>query len=199
MIRPAKQHLLRPFFRPVWYNGYMRKSLMVQQDRVTQRDTTEKLVVAKRRRPVTARDKEAIIQASAVEGLTQRAIAEKFNRSEHTIRSVLRSPKGKARIEEIYKLIGHEAKAILRRNAKMAAEKWVQIVEQSPTVERIKDYKAARDLLTHAGVIDIPRPKKDTGPPEIIVQISCGSPEDIIPTIVEEEDDPPVLPEAEDE
>ena len=66
--------------------------------------------------------------------------------------------------------------------------RWVQIVEESPTVERIKDYKAARDLLTHAGVIEIPRPKKDTET-ELIVQIG-GSIEDFVPVIVEEADEP---------
>ena len=60
----------------------------------------------------------------------------------------------------------------------MAAEKWVQIVEQSPDVARIKDHKAAKDLLTHAGVIDIPKPEKDAAP-QFLIQISGGEVRDI--------------------
>ena len=89
------------------------------------------------------------------------------------MRAVLRSKAGKERREAILKEVASTARDVLRRNAKMAAEKWVQIVEQSPDVARIKDYKAAKDLLTHAGVIDIPKPEKDAAP-QFLIQIGGG-------------------------
>ena len=185
-----EQRLLTPFLGLSGTIDNMSQALTVQQDSVDRdkalraerygKTKTVKPRTVKTRRKVTARDREAIIEASAVEGLTQPQIAERFDRSPHTIRGILRSPAGQRRKEEILKEIAEEAKTRLRRAAGHAANSWVQIVKDSPTAERIKDYKAARDLLTHAGVVDVPKPKQDKGT-EIVLQIGTGSLDEAVP------------------
>ena len=179
-------------FEALWYNRHVTEALTVQSDRVSQEGESDALDRPQRRRPVTAAQREQIIEANVVEGKTHREIAQALGRSEHTIRGVLRTPAAKARKEEILKEIASTAREVLRRNAKMAAEKWVQIVEQSPDVERIKDYKAAKDLLTHAGVIDIPKPEKDAAP-QFLIQIGGGEVRDI-EWDEAEVNEPPALP-----
>ena len=132
----------------------MTKAIIVQRDTLTKQAGSEVLPSPQRRKPVTAAQREQIIEANVVEGKTHLEIAEAFGRSEHTIRGVLRSPGGKERKEEIFTEIASTARDVLRRNAQMAAEKWVKIVEQSPHVDRIKDYKAAKDLLALPPAVD---------------------------------------------
>ena len=156
----------------------MTEALTVQSDRVSQQGESDARALPQRRRPVTEAEREQIVQLSVIEGRTQAEIAEALDRSPHTVRAVQRSKAGKERREEVLKEIASTAKTVLRRNATMAAERWVQIVEQSPDVERIKDYKAAKDLLTHAGVIDIPKPEKDAAP-QFLIQIGGGEVRDI--------------------
>ena len=132
----------------------------------------------KRRRAVGAKEREAIIVAS-IEGQSQPQIAEKFGRSPHTVRAILRSEAGKKRTAELLQEIAHAARSTLCRAARRAAESWVRQLELVDEGQR-GNHLPARDLLTHVGVLDVPAPNKDAAD-HIVIQIGGVSTDDFVP------------------
>ena len=92
-------------FGALWYNRHVTEALTVQSNRGSQEGESDARELPQRRRPVTAAQREQIIEANVVEGKTHREIAQALGRSEHTIRGVLRTPAAKARKEEILREI----------------------------------------------------------------------------------------------
>ena len=111
----------------------------------------------KRRQPVGAAVREAIITAG-VEGKTQAEIAEVFDRSPHTIRTVLRSEYGQKRKAELQQEMAQVAVNKLRRNVDKAADSWIRQLDLSMEGQRA-NHLPAKDLLTHLKVLDVPLPR----------------------------------------
>ena len=153
----------------------MGQNELAQRDRVKHRP--------KRRRAVSAKDREAIIVAS-IEGQSQPEIAEKFGRSAHTVRAVLRSEAGQKRKAELVQDIARAARATLRRAVGRAAKSWIKQLELADEGQRA-NHAPAKDLLTHVGVIGVPAPKKKAAD-EIVIQIGGVSTDDFVPTEVPE-------------
>ena len=148
-----------------------------------------------RREPVGGELREAII-VGYVEGKTQAEIAEDVGRSPHTIRTVLRSDYGRQRQEELLNEVKHAAVTRLRRNAVRAVDSWIRQMELADEGKRA-NHLPARGLLTHAGVLDVPSPKKDDKP-QVTIHVG-GS--DIEPVVIDAEtiddaDSVAVLPAA---
>ena len=140
-----------------------------------QRDKVER---PPKRRAVGAKEREAIIVAS-IEGQSQPEIAEKFGRSPHTVRAILRSEAGKKRTAELLQEIAHAARSTLCRAARRAARSWVRQLELVDEGQR-GNHLPARDLLTHVGVLDVPAPKKGEAD-HIVIQIGGLSTDDFVP------------------
>ena len=140
---------------------------------ITQRDTAK---TPQRRRPVSAEEREAIIVA-CVEGRTQAEIARELARSEHTIRSVLRSEYGRQRRDELLNEVKDAAVTRLRRSAVRAADSWIRQLALADAGERA-NHLPAKELLTHTGVLDVASPTKDEKT-QIIIQIGgAGIPDE---------------------
>ena len=137
-----------------------------------------------------AQEREAIIVAS-IEGRSQPEIAEKFGRSPHTMRAILRSEAGKKRTAELLQEAAHAARSILCRSVGRAAESWLKQIELVDEGQR-GNHLPARDLLTHVGVIDVAAPKKRAAD-QIVVQIGGVSTDDFVPTEAPEPN-PPTAP-----
>ncbi len=153
----------------------MRENELAQRDRVGR--------PTKRRRAVAAKEREAIIVAS-IEGKSQPEIAEKFRRSPHTVRAILRSEAGQKRTAELLQEIARAAEAILRRATGRAARSWVRQLDLVDEGKR-GNHLPARDLLTRLGVIGVPAPKKKAAD-EIVIQIGGLSSADFVPVEVPE-------------
>ncbi len=139
----------------------------------------------KRRRAVAAKEREAIIVAS-IEGQSQPEIAEKFGRSPHTVRAILRSEAGKKRTAELLQDAANAARSILCRSVGRAAKSWLKQLELVDGGQR-GNHLPARDLLTHVGVLDVPAPKKEAAD-HIVIQIGGVSTDDFVPTEAPEPD-----------
>lgn len=146
----------------------------------------------KRRQPVSAAVREAIITAS-VEGKTQVEIAEAFDRSPHTIRTVLRSEYGQTRKAELQQEMARVAVDKLRRNVDKAADSWIRQLELSMDGRRA-NHLPAKDLLTHLKVLDVPSPRSNEKT-EITIQIG-GSSDDIVADTVGAAEPEPAQPPA---
>ena len=94
----------------------------------------------------------------------------------------LKTPEALKRKDEILDAIGQAARAKLARAAVRAADSWVKQLELVDDGQR-GNHLPAKDLLTHTGVLDIPRPNVEQST-EIIIQI--GSDEEIVPITVDE-------------
>jgi transcriptional regulator with XRE-family HTH domain len=160
----------------------------MEENELAQRDRVGR--PTKRRRAVAAKEREAIIVAS-IEGLSQPEIAEKFGRSPHTVRAILRSEAGKKRTAELLQDAANAARSILCRSVGRAAKSWLKQLELVDEGKR-GNHLPSRDLLTHVGVIGVPAPKKKAED-QITIQIGCGSDAEFIP-IEEPEPDPPTGP-----
>ena len=162
---------------------------------VTQRGTA---TTQQRRRPVSAEEREAIIVA-CVEGKTQAAIAQELGRSEHTVRTVLRSEYGQQRKDELLNEVKEAAVTRLRRSAVRAADSWIKQLELADGGERA-NHLPAKELLTHCGVLDVAAPKKDEKT-QIVIQIGgAGIPDEPVEWDEVDEADPvPQLPAPSDE
>ena len=135
--------------------------------------------------------REEIIMAW-VEGHKQSEIAEQIGRSVHTVRTVLRSEYGRQRTEEQLDEFRDAAVIRLRANAERAVDSWLRKLELADGEKRA-NHLPAKDLLTHAGVLDIPSPEKNEEP-QITIQIG-GALDDIELIPVEaEEPEPAKLP-----
>ena len=110
-------------------------------------------------------------------------LAEEFDRDRNTIARVLKTPEALKRKDEILEAIGQAARAKLARAPVRAADSWVKQLELVDDGQR-GNHLPAKDLLTHTGVIDIPRPNVEQST-EIIIQIGGGSNEDIVPITVD--------------
>ena len=60
---------------------------------------------------------------------------------------------------------------------KRAVDSWAQQLALADDAKRA-NHQPAKDWLTHAGVVGIPSPKKDTTP-EIVIEFGCGSADEI--------------------
>ena len=110
-----------------------------------QRDKVER---PPKRRAVGAKEREAIIVAS-IEGQSQPEIAEKFGRSPHTVRAILRSEVGKKRTAELLSEIAHAARSTLCRAARRAAESWVRQLELVGRGPARESFACPRPAHTH--------------------------------------------------
>ena len=120
------------------------------------------------RRPVSVADREQMIAAS-LEGKTIAQIAEGLDRSEHTVRNVLRSPAAIARKEQLAQDVRDWVRLELLRAADKAVKSWIKQLDHADAGTKAQ-HLPARDLLIAAGVISPPgRPKQ--GKPEVIVQV----------------------------
>ena len=147
---------------------------------VTQRDKPK---TPQRRRLVSAEEREATIVA-CVEGKTQAEIAKTLGRSEHTVRTALRSEYGQQRKDELLNEVKDAAVTRLRRSAVRAADSWIRQLDLADAGEKAQ-HLPAKELLTHTGVLDVAAPTKDEKT-QIIIQIGgAGIPEE---PIIEVED-----------
>ena len=132
---------------------------------------------------MSAKEREAIIVAS-IKGKSQPEIAEKFGRSAHTVRAILRSEAGQKRTAELVQDIARAAQAILCRSVGLAAKSWIKQLELADEGQRA-NHAPAKDLLTHVGVIGVPAPKKKAAD-EIVIQTGGVSTDDFVPTAAPE-------------
>ena len=147
---------------------------------------------------MSAEEREAIIVA-CVEGKTQAEIARTLGRSEHTVRTTLRSEYGRQRKGELLNEVKEAAVTRLRRSAVRAADSWIKQLALADAGERA-NHLPAKELLTHTGVLDVAAPNVDRST-QVLIQIGGkGIPEEPIEADVVEEHDPaPQLPPPSDE
>ena len=146
---------------------------------------------------MSAEEREAIIVAS-VEGKTQAEIALELQRSEHTVRTVLRSEYGQQRKDELLDAVRDAAVNRLRQSAVKAADSWIKQLELANDGQRA-NHLPAKELLTHTGVLDVAAPKKDDKP-QITFHIGADLPDiPVVPVLGEEPDPVAQLPARPDE
>ena len=135
---------------------------------------------------VSPAQKEDLCLAAFAEGRSIQEMAADFRRDRNTIGRLLKTPEALKRKEEILEAIGQAARAKLARAAVRAADSWVKQLELVDDGQR-GNHLPAKDLLTHTGVIDIPRPNVEQST-EITIQIGGGSNADIVPITVDDEE-----------
>ena len=106
---------------------------------------------------VAQAEKEAIYLGRFAEGKSLVQLAEEFGRDRNTLARVLGTKEASERKEQILSAIGEEAKSKLRRAASRAADSWIKQFDLVDQGQR-GDHRPAKDLLTHVGVVDVPKP-----------------------------------------
>ena len=140
----------------------MRKAVTTQPDTPRHKPTK-----TARRRPVSPATREEIIELASF-GKTHSEIATQIGRSQHTVRGVLRTPAARQHREELRQAMADEVRRRMIAGTGRAVDSWVKQLELADDAQRA-NHLPAKDWLTHAGVIGIPSPKKDTTP-EIVIE-----------------------------
>ena len=129
-----------------------------------------------RRRPVSPAVREQIIQLASL-GKTHAEIAKQLGRSQHTVRGVLRTPEARQHREELRQAMAEEVRRRMIAGANRAVDSWAEQLKLADDAKRA-NHMPAKDWLTHAGVVGIPSPKKDTTP-EIVIEFGCANRDEI--------------------
>ena len=112
---------------------------------------------------------------ACVEGKTMAEIARELERSEHTIRTVLRSEYGQKRKGELLDAVKEAAVSRLRMSAVKAADSWIKQLENANRGERAQ-HLPAKELLTHLKILDVAAPNVDKST-KLVIQIGGPGPE----------------------
>ena len=111
------------------------------------------------------------------EGEMIKTMAEEYGVHRNTIYNHLTSEEGKKAKRDIERAMAAEARGILVKNARTAAQSWVEQLELANQGQRA-NHQPAKDLLTHIEALDIPVPTKERGT-QILIQIGGGTISDV--------------------
>ena len=114
-------------------------------------------------------ERRAIQQAHLVDGLTRRALADRFGRTRETIAGVLKGDDFERLCREVQADLVERVQRKLRANGGRAADRWIKAVDKAAEKG---DHKPAKDLLLHTGLLR-PIGEGNTGN-QVIVHVGLG-------------------------
>lgn len=122
-------------------------------------------------------EKERIWQLAFAEGMSQREIARTIGRSRISVRRAIHCLAGVNRRDEIQKEIRERTRTKLVAMADRAVKSWGKQLDLADEGLRA-NHLPAKDLLTHAGMVDIAVPRTNQGT-QILIQIGSDAPVEV--------------------